>query len=461
LTPEERLEIGTLQAQQEALGFGRRGRSWRSSLPWLYRAQQVLFGWWEDVEDGHGIHCLYCNSTQVARKSRKPRDKKYYDSEGNLQEVAVYRYYCKNPACPHKTFTNLPPGLMPYSRHSLDMHILAVQGYAWGRGVYRLTGQALGISTTTAYRWVSAWGGELLPIVALFGVVRCSGVVGVDEKWVKVPKNDKPEGEHKKWMYVYLAVDVYTYDLLHVAIFPYLGNDSARAFLLQLKAKGYKPRVIVTDLNRDYGQPVAQVFPEATHHECIFHAMKWTQRQIKEVYGADYAEKHPEAVRLKKDIYRIFQCKDKRTAQRRYDKVMAWRDEYVAAMPEAAKIFNSLERHWPKLVNGMGSKIIPKTNNTVELVIRRFDQHYQNFCGFESIETARRFLAVFEMVYRFTPFAKDNKKDKERPPDQRIGGKCPLELAGYEVRKLPIAQICRGQLLGWPTEAWKEIVPNW
>ena len=96
----------------------------------------------------------------------------------------------------------------------------------------------------------------------------------------------------------------------------------------------------------------------------------------------------------------------------------------------------------------------------MELVIRRFDQHYQSFCGFESIETARRFLAVFEMVYRFTPFAKYNKKDKERPPDQRIGGKCPLELAGYEVHKLPIAQICRGQLLGWPTEAWKKIVPN-
>jgi hypothetical protein len=64
------------------------------------------------------------------------------------------------------------------------------------------------------------------------------------------------------------------------------------------------------------------------------------------------------------------------------------------------------------------------------------------------------------MVYRFTPFAEDNKKDKERPPDQRIGGKCPLELAGYKVHKLPIAQICRGQLLGWPVEAWRKLVPN-
>jgi len=28
-------------------------------------------------------------------------------------------------------------------------------------------------------------------------------------------------------------------------------------------------------------------------------------------------------------------------------------------MPEAAKTFDSLEDHWPKLVNAMGSKIIP------------------------------------------------------------------------------------------------------
>jgi len=29
---------------------------------------------------------------------------------------------------------------------------------------------------------------------------------------------------------------------------------------------------------------------------------------------------------------------------------------------------------------------------------RRFDQHYQNFCGFESIESAQLFLGGFEKV---------------------------------------------------------------
>jgi len=31
-------------------------------------------------------------------------------------------------------------------------------------------------------------------------------VIGVDEKWVLVPKNNKPAGKRKRWMYVYLAV---------------------------------------------------------------------------------------------------------------------------------------------------------------------------------------------------------------------------------------------------------------
>ena len=458
LTPEERLELDALQAQRQELGLGS-GIELEKPLPWMYRIQHVLFGWWEEVEED-GVRCLYCGSTQVAQKSSQPRMKKYYDREGELQEIAVCRYYCKNPACEYKSFTNMPPNLVPRSRWSVEVHLLALQGYAWGRSTYRLVGQSVGVSTATAYRWVKAWGRELLPMAALFGVVRSSGIVGVDEKWVKVPKNDKPEGKRKKWMYVYMAVDVYTYDLLHIAIYPYLTKASAHSFLLELKTKGYQPAVIITDLRRDYGRVITKVFPQARHHECIFHALKWIQRQIKEVYGADYKTECPKAVELKESLYNLFQCKDKRTSQKRYQQVMKLRQQYVEEEPEVVAVFDTLERHWPKLVNAMGSSIIPKTNNAVELVIRRFDQHYQNFCGFETIQTAQCYLAVFELVYRFTPFAKYNKKDKERPPERRIGGKCPLELAGYEVKKLPIMRIFRGRILDWPEETRGDLVPN-
>jgi hypothetical protein len=103
-------------------------------------------------------------------------------------------------------------------------------------------------------------------------------------------------------------------------------------------------------------------------------------------------------------------------------------------------------------LNSIGSRIVPATNNPTEQVIRIFTQHYKTFCGFESIESARCYLAVFEKVYRFTPFSQD--------AHIRIRGKCPLELAGYEVHKLPIAHLFRGLTLHWPAAAFQELVPN-
>ena len=192
------------------------------ALPWLLRVEQVLFGQWQTVTDQQ-VRCIYCGSTQVVRKSNKPRLKKYYDAQGQIQTVEVYRYYCRNRGCDKGSFTHLPPGLTPYSPYRTETKLLALQMYGWGYSTYRRTGQALGVSSMTVYFWVSAWGYELLPVAALFGLVRSSGVVGVDEKYVLVPKNDKPAEKMKRWMYVYLAVDVYTYDLLHIAI--YAHND--------------------------------------------------------------------------------------------------------------------------------------------------------------------------------------------------------------------------------------------
>jgi transposase-like protein len=413
------------------------------ALPWLLRVEQVLLGDWQAVTDGQ-VRCPHCGSAQVGRKSATPRLKKYYDERRQVCEVAVYRYYCHNPQCAQGSFTNLPPGLLPYSRYRTEVHLLAVQMYAWGYSTYRRTGTALGVASLTAWRWVNAWGAELLPVAALFGVVKSSGVVGVDEKYVLVPKNDKPVAKMQRWMYVYLAVDVWTYDLLHIAIYPNNDQDSAATFLLALRAKGYHPQVIVTDLRQDYGPVIAQVFPQAAHHECIFHALQQAQKHVKEAYGPDYAAQYPEAEQLKQQIYRIFDAETLALATERYTTVLALRQDYVQARPEAEAIFDFLERHWPRLANSIESSLIPTTNNTVERVIGRFDQHYQNFCGFESIADAQRYLGVFEKVYRFTPFSQDAQPG--------VRGKCPLVLAGYDISQLPMATICAGLSIVWPLQ---------
>ncbi len=90
--------------------------------------------------------------------------------------------------------------------------------------------------------------------------------------------------------------------------------------------------------------------------------------------------------------------------------------------------------------------------NTMESVIRRFDQHYQNMCGFESVETASVFLGVLEKVYRFTPFSQD--------AQPRLRGKSPLELAGYDVTQMPMASLCRGWALPLPLRTPTEVVPK-
>jgi transposase-like protein len=257
LSPQQALDLADVEVLRSELGLGS-GRDLAKRLPWGYRLQHLLCGDWEQLEAG-SIRCPHCGSDQVRRKSCKPRSKDYYDAQGQLQQLDVYRYYCQNIACPYQTFTNLPPELLPYSPWRLNLHVMALQAYELGRGSYRSVAAALGLSVATAYRWVCQFGGQLLPVAAVFGVVRSSGVVGVDEKWVQVPTNDKPAGKHKKWMYVYVAVDVYTYDLLHIAIYPYVGSDSAHAFLLALKTKGYQPHVIVTDLNQDYAAAIAAV----------------------------------------------------------------------------------------------------------------------------------------------------------------------------------------------------------
>ena len=448
--PEERSRLADLLALRTELGLGS-GQELETPLPWAYHMQHILCGDWETVDDGT-LRCPHCGSSQVRRKSRTPRAKRYIDAAGQQQTVDVFRYYCQNTACAHGSFTNLPPDLLPYSPWRTEVHLQALHAYELGRGSYRRVAAGLGVSTATAYRWVSQFGGQLLPVAALFGVVRSSGVVGVDEKWVTVPTNDKPAGKQRHWMYVYVAVDVYTYDLLHVALYPVRGTDSARAFLLELRAKGYVPQVLVTDLCTDYDRAIPAVFPHAIHHQCIFHALQSWHGQLRDAYGKHYRVQRPDAVKLQKQLDGIFHAKTKRTAQRRYDKVLALREAYVAQTPEVEAVFASLERHWPKLVNAIESDRIPKTNNTTELVNRRFDQRYQTFCGFDTITTAQTYLAVFEWCYRFTPFTPDAQK--------RIRGKGPLELAGYDVASLPMAQLCRGQMLNWPPEAIGAVVPR-
>jgi hypothetical protein len=137
LTPQE--QVNLTEVQTLAVDAGATGPPPVKTLPWLLRVEQVLFGQWQTVTDEQ-VRCTYCGSTHVVRKSNNPRLKKYYDSQGQLQTVEVYRYYCRNRACDKGSFTHLPPGLTPYSPYRTETKLLALQMYGWGYSTYRRTG---------------------------------------------------------------------------------------------------------------------------------------------------------------------------------------------------------------------------------------------------------------------------------------------------------------------------------
>jgi hypothetical protein len=211
--------------------------------------------------------------------------------------------------------------------------------------------------------------------------------------------------------------------------------------LLALRAKRYHPEVGVTDLREDYGPVIAEVLPWAEHHECLFHADQAVGRGLRKVYGKEYEEEWPEVAAWRQAVREMLQARTKRTAERRYEEVRGQRGALEGEEPQVGAVFDRLARPWPKWVNGIESRRAPRTNHAAERVIGKWAPYYQNFRGFESLGTAEGYLGVFEKVYRLTPFGAEAREE--------VRGKCPLELAGYDVSQLPWTRVCQGGP-GWP-----------
>jgi transposase-like protein len=428
LTPQELVDIEPLRLQTP------QKQAFPALPPIVAHLTATLFPG-SAPEVSSKICCTYCGSDQVSPKSKQPRLKTALDEFGEEHQAAVLRYYCKNSDCPYQTFMHLPPGLVPHSRYPLRVRLLAVEIYEQLLSTYRRSARMFEVRASTLYRWVASVCPVALMLAAYLGAVRTSGVVGIDDKWILVcsPSAVRLHGRRPRavWRYAYFAIDVYSYDLLALELYPEHNDEAVRLILLELKAKGIRPRVVVSDLDPAYGRILPQVFPNAVHHECIFHAIQNALRQMTKVYGRHFQEKVPETLPLYEAVTRLFQAQTQKTVRKRFTDFLELRSSYVTRTPDIACVFDSLENHFPKLVNAIESPLIPRTNNACELVIRRFDQHYQGMCGLDSFESARIHLRIFELVYRLTPFADDNPSD--------LRGKCPLELAGYDLQALPIA----------------------
>ena len=276
--------------------------------------------------------------------------------------------------------------------------------YFWGLPLSRL-GFWLGVDKSTIFRWMVGLVNEI------FGDIQAKvmagirlGVVIVDEKWIKVGG---------VWHYWFVALDALT----EIPVVCYLSPTRSRwacqwvgFWLKQFKGK-------IKAICHDGLGSYAYLLPDVPHCLCHFHF----QQRITTWLG-EHFPKGERLDRLKTMMKRVLQTEDKRTAQRRLDKldrqsealgIKGWVDKTKAIFSE--------------LLPAIGSSQLPKTTNAIERFFRGFNRFYKVRRGFHSKESAIDQLCIFLVGYLFTKRAKD--------------GTAPIEAVWPEAAQTPLYRL--------------------
>ena len=268
-----------------------------------------------------------------------------------------------------------------------------------------------GVHKTTVMRWLIPLSQVNWQKVVQAGVSYCSGVVAMDEKWIKI------DGA---WHYLFAAVDHVSFMPLHVALFPSNSGAYCQLFLWQFKQLGYSPRVIITDGWDAYKKAIANVYPCAEHLLCRFHAIKAAYRHLRGVISDGYKIKV-----WGKKICHLFHTSDKRTTKRRFARLSK-----AAETSGLAPVLDRLAEKLPQLLPAVGSTFRPTTSNAVEQFFSAFDRFYRSKGPFQHKASAEKHVALFLIGYVFSVRSKEAIEAHQ--------GRCVLQQAGYNVSHLPI-----------------------
>jgi transposase-like protein len=282
---------------------------------------------------------------------------------------------------------------------SLGLLLMAFILYTSGLS-YATIGGWMGVNASTVCRWLiplSAWGWIWLEQQRL----SFSGQVAVDEKWIKI--------DGKTW-YLFVAIDCITRYPLHIALYPSNSYDYCQMFLLELKAKGYAPRVVVTDGWDAYIKAIRTAFPNAKHMLCRFHLIRSVFRRMRQVKLFD--------AQIIKDVSNLFRAKDKRTVKSRVEKLKG-KLEQLGKVWVIQGLLNKLHQVLP----AVGSSRWPSTSNAAECFNGAFDRFYRLKGPFRDQKSAQKQIGLFALGYVFRLGLQ--------------GQACPLERANLDVSGIP------------------------
>jgi len=201
-----------------------------------------------------------------------------------VTEVLCGCYLC--PSCPEgqRWFVVTPPEFRTRRQYAVTAQRLAVdlvrkhgmsveQAAAAARDMFHLPE----LQATTILSWLRAAGDAVDPLAHVEAAVEAfSGQMALDEVY---------DGE---W-YVIKATD----PLNDVELGWVMGKGAPsdghmQAFLLDLKAAGFHPKLVVTDGSSLYPNVIAEVWPDAKHQRCVFHFIKQLNDDLRSAFWAAY-----------------------------------------------------------------------------------------------------------------------------------------------------------------------------
>lgn len=267
---------------------------------------------------------------------------------------------------------------------------------------YATVGAWAGVDASTICRWLapfSAWGWLWLQQQR----IGFSGQVAVDEKHITIAG--------VTW-YLFVAVDCVTRYPLHINFYRSNGEWYCRTFLLELKAKGYHPRVIVTDGWDAYITAIARAFPHADHQLCRFHLIRSVFRRMKKIHFVN--------AEVSAMLSNLFHTNDPRTVRRRLTTMTQTLSELGNTW-----IIQGLTAKLEQVLPAVGNPTRwPSTSNAAEWFFRDFERLvYLRKGSFQNEKSARKLTGLFVLGYVFRMGLQ--------------GQACPLERAQVDVSLIP------------------------
>ncbi|MBA7588017.1 hypothetical protein ES708_30065 [subsurface metagenome] len=358
--------------------------------------------------------CPDCRSREI--KFFFKRERGYKDKNGKKIRSYSRVYRCLNRECNTRYFTRPPDGVELYSRVHREVKKMTLRWTFHLRGSLsrvrdELKENGIEVALTTVLRWIKKAGEECVNVLSLSRIEDWEQSLCIDEKWIKILN---------RWSYIFTAVGTKVTDLLAVELFYHKDKQAMRTFLYQLKAFGFRPVSITTDLLMGYESVVKEVFPDCLYLQCVLHAGRDAKRIVRIALPADEDEEWKK--RLTKRIRTLFKSKNIKQVKKRYFKIMQLREQ----APDAVLgVFNMLQKYYPKLCLSVQRKDIPRTTNPVERAIGEFEERYQLTKGFTSFYYAQFFIKAYQIYYRLRKISFG-----------RFRGKNRLELKGNPVGKL-------------------------